>query len=112
MKSSALRPGDTMGIIAPSWCGPATFPHRVERGKVALEALGYGVVLAPHTHGQRGYVSGTREERTDDLHIIADMDFGHTSPQFTLPIGCQAVIDVTQRHFALTEASVVAMSAP
>ncbi len=25
--------------------------------------------------------------------IITDMDFGHTSPQFTLPLGCRARID-------------------
>lgn len=70
MKPPLLRPGDTIGIIAPSWCGPATFPHRVERGKRFLEALGYRVVVAPHTYGRRGYVSGTPEERAADIHQL------------------------------------------
>ncbi len=70
MKAPALRPGDTIGVIAPSWCGPATFPHRVERGKAYLEALGYRVVVAPHAYGCRRYVSGTPEERVADIHAL------------------------------------------
>lgn len=73
MKAPALRPGDTIGVIAPSWCGPATFPHRVERGAAYLESLGYRVVVAPHAYGRRGYVSGTPEERVADIHaLVAD----------------------------------------
>jgi muramoyltetrapeptide carboxypeptidase LdcA involved in peptidoglycan recycling len=39
--------------------------------------------------------------------IISDMDFGHTSPQFILPIGCQAHINSEQQLFELTEAAVI-----
>jgi muramoyltetrapeptide carboxypeptidase LdcA involved in peptidoglycan recycling len=35
------------------------------------------------------------------------MDFGHTSPQFILPIGCQAHINSEQQLFELTEAAVI-----
>lgn len=47
-------------------------------------------------------------ERTARYHfpIVADMDFGHTSPMFTLPIGCRAVIDTAKRRFEITEAAV------
>ena len=38
--------------------------------------------------------------------IITDMDFGHTAPQFTLPLGCQAEIDSDSHRFALVEAAV------
>jgi len=38
--------------------------------------------------------------------VIADMDFGHTSPIFTLPLGCQARIDSDAHQFAITEAAV------
>jgi len=66
-----LRPGDKVGIIAPSWCGPAIVPHRVENGVRALEALGLRVELAPHACGQhRGYLSGTPEERASDLNAL------------------------------------------
>jgi muramoyltetrapeptide carboxypeptidase len=39
--------------------------------------------------------------------IIADMDFGHTSPMFTLPVGCRAVVDVEHERFEIVEAAVV-----
>ena len=38
--------------------------------------------------------------------VVADMDFGHTSPQFVLPIGCKARIDATDESFELVEACV------
>jgi muramoyltetrapeptide carboxypeptidase len=38
--------------------------------------------------------------------VVADMDFGHTSPIFTLPIGCRAVIDGDVQHFEIVEAAV------
>lgn len=41
-----------------------------------------------------------------DFPIIADMDFGHTAPQFTLPIGCQARIDTDRQRFEILEAAV------
>lgn len=74
MKSDRLLPGDKIGIIAPSFCGPALYPHRVENGQRFLESLGYQVVLAPNVGGRhRGYLSGTPEERTADLHqMFAD----------------------------------------
>lgn len=68
VKPPALRPGDTIAVIAPSWCGPGTFPHRVERGVAALTDLGYHVAIAPHAFEQHGWVSGTPEERAADVH--------------------------------------------
>jgi muramoyltetrapeptide carboxypeptidase LdcA involved in peptidoglycan recycling len=38
--------------------------------------------------------------------IITDMDFGHTSPQFTIPIGCRAHIDTERQHFEIIDAAV------
>ena len=37
------------------------------------------------------------------LPIIANMDFGHTDPQFILPLGATAEIDCSQRTFRLLE---------
>ena len=70
MRAPALRPGDAIGIIAPSWCGPALVPHRVEAGVRALARLGYRTILAPHARGRHGYVSGTPEERAEDIHAL------------------------------------------
>lgn len=73
MKPKALRPGDSIGIVAPSSCAPALFPHRVEQGVRFLEELGFRVVIAPNTLGRHGWVSGTAEQRTDDIHrLFAD----------------------------------------
>lgn len=52
-------------------------------------------------------VVSARTERYD-FPIVMGMDFGHTAPQMTLPIGCRAEIDVAQRRFAILEAAVTA----
>ena len=41
-----------------------------------------------------------------DFPIISDMDFGHTAPQFILPIGCQAEIDSDRKCFSILEPAV------
>jgi muramoyltetrapeptide carboxypeptidase LdcA involved in peptidoglycan recycling len=45
--------------------------------------------------------------RAYNFPIIAEMDFGHTSPQFTLPIGCQAKIDGVRRFFEILVGAVI-----
>jgi muramoyltetrapeptide carboxypeptidase len=47
-------------------------------------------------------------ERTSryDFPIISDMDFGHTSPMLTLPVGCRAVVDADRRRFEIVEPAV------
>ena len=42
----------------------------------------------------------------DDLPIIANMDFGHTDPQFIMPLGIRAEIDCACRSFRLVESAV------
>jgi muramoyltetrapeptide carboxypeptidase LdcA involved in peptidoglycan recycling len=42
-----------------------------------------------------------------DFPILMDMDFGHTAPQFTLPLGCRARIDVQRRRFEIVQAAVI-----
>ena len=37
--------------------------------------------------------------------IVTDMDFGHTSPQFTIPIGCRARIDAENQRFEVIDAA-------
>jgi muramoyltetrapeptide carboxypeptidase len=44
--------------------------------------------------------------RRYDFPIVTDMDFGHTQPMFTLPLGCRAEIDGQQCRFAITQAAV------
>lgn len=44
--------------------------------------------------------------KTFDFPVVMDMDFGHTAPQFTLPIGCRARIDTTSEIFEIVESAV------
>ena len=46
------------------------------------------------------------EQGLSDLPIITHMDFGHTSPVFTLPYGVQAEIDMDQQRFSIIENAV------
>jgi muramoyltetrapeptide carboxypeptidase len=70
IKAPALRPGDTVGIVSPSWGGAALFPHRVERGICALETLGFKVKLGRHALNSCGFVSDSPEHRASDLHEL------------------------------------------
>ena len=40
-----------------------------------------------------------------DLPIVTNMDFGHTDPQFILPLGVRAQVDCTEQTFCLVEAA-------
>jgi muramoyltetrapeptide carboxypeptidase len=38
--------------------------------------------------------------------VVADMDFGHTSPMFTLPVGCRAAVEPGRERFEIVEPAV------
>lgn len=68
VRAPRLNPGDTVGVVSPSWGGAGAFPHRVRRGVDQLEALGFKVKFARHALNQRGFVSDSPENRARDLH--------------------------------------------
>ena len=68
LKPRKLQPGDTIGIVSPSWGGAAAFPHRVKNGVAYLESQGFIVELARHANEQLGFVSDTAENRAADIH--------------------------------------------
>ncbi|NTU75545.1 MAG: LD-carboxypeptidase [Anaerolineaceae bacterium] len=70
IKPPCLKPGDTIGLISPSWPAAARYPHRVENGMAALRSLGYQVKIAPHALNDRGYVSDTPANRAADIHAL------------------------------------------
>ena len=73
MKAARLRPGDTIGIVSPSWGGPAAYPHRLDNGVSFLKSQGYRVRVATHARDSAGFVSGTPEARVSDIHeLFAD----------------------------------------
>ncbi len=44
--------------------------------------------------------------RAYDLPIVTDVDFGHTAPQFTLPLGCRARLDGERQRLEIIETAV------
>ncbi|MEO6131686.1 MAG: S66 peptidase family protein [Saprospiraceae bacterium] len=48
------------------------------------------------------------ELQLTELPIITEMDFGHTSPSFTIPYGLTAEINCEQKSFSIIENAVVA----
>ncbi len=70
-----IKSGDLISIVSPS-SGLAPFAmHRIEQAKKALETLGFKVKFEPNALKNGGYVSGSIEERVQDLHLaFADKD--------------------------------------
>jgi muramoyltetrapeptide carboxypeptidase LdcA involved in peptidoglycan recycling len=58
-----------------------------------------------YTPEQRRQLREVLLERTARYHfpIVADVDFGHTSPQFTLPLGIPARLDAAHQSFEILE---------
>ncbi|HEU5310752.1 MAG TPA: LD-carboxypeptidase [Candidatus Eisenbacteria bacterium] len=67
-----LRPGDRIGIVAPS--GPVLRKH-VAAGVRTLEREGFRVSLARHVFDRRGHLAGTDAARLDDFNrMLRDPD--------------------------------------
>lgn len=68
LKPTRLRVGDTIGIVSPSWCGPALFPHRLERGVSCLRELGFKISMGRHVSGRVSpHLSASAADRAADL---------------------------------------------
>lgn len=67
-RPKALKPGDTVAIVSPSWGGPGTFPQRYQAGVRQLEAhFGVTVTAMPHTLAAPDWVADHPEARARDL---------------------------------------------
>ncbi len=63
-----LKPGATIGVVAPSAGNAERFPHRVVTAERMLTRLGYKVKFAKHALERHGYVSASAEDRAADIH--------------------------------------------
>lgn len=70
IKPRVLKPGDTIGIVSPSWFGGPSLVPRAMHGIAMLESLGFRVKVAEHALNNRGHVSDTAENRVADLHAM------------------------------------------
>ncbi|MDF2545233.1 MAG: peptidase LD-carboxypeptidase [Anaerosolibacter sp.] len=65
LKPKPLKPGDTIGIIAPS--GPST-REKLDKGVQILVNMGFRVVLGESVFHKRGYLAGEDHIRLKDIH--------------------------------------------
>lgn len=66
IKPRRLKPGDTIGVIAPA--SAPQDPTMIDKGKIALEEMGYHVVLGKFCREKSGFLAGSDRERLADLH--------------------------------------------
>ncbi len=62
-----LKPGDLVGLFAPS---NAASDAQLARGRANLEALGFRVRVPRNLMAVRGHLAGTVEQRVDDIHAL------------------------------------------
>ncbi len=71
-KPPRLRPGMTLGVVAPS--SQVLERSVIHRGVAALEALGFRVVFGEHARDSYGYLAGRDADRADDLLAMLERD--------------------------------------
>ena len=65
IKAKRLKPGDTVGVIAPASSASAeTFAKALQN----LSDLGFRTKVGQYAQGEKGFLSGTDKERLHDLH--------------------------------------------
>jgi muramoyltetrapeptide carboxypeptidase len=75
LKPPALRPGDTIGVVAPSFPLLPRWRAEFERGKDALRALGFAVKEGRTIGPIRYWAAGTPQAVADDINaMFADPD--------------------------------------
>ncbi len=72
IKPPALRPGDTIGIVAPGDYSPVRSELQV--GCRLLEALGFRALVGAHVGARYGYLAGADTERAADLNGMVQDD--------------------------------------
>src|SRR5207248_6348280 len=65
IRPERLRPGDTIGIIAPA--SPPPDPKTIDRAAERLRGLGFAVNLGRHVRKRCGFLAGSDRERAGDL---------------------------------------------
>lgn len=65
IKPKAIKPGDTIGVIAPA--SPEN-KQQVDHAKLALEALGFKVIMGKSCYHHHGYLAGSDELRAYDVN--------------------------------------------
>ncbi len=73
---------------------------------ILLARPGGRITTATHTAYEAAVLQALNEAELDCLPVLANLDFGHTDPIFTLPYGVQAEIDCNRTELRIVEAAV------
>src|SRR5262249_50985443 len=71
MKAPALKPGDTIGVMAPS---STVEKEDIEKSKALLESKGYKVFVHPQTYERENQSAGTHLQKTLALQGLWQRD--------------------------------------
>ena len=102
LKPPPLRPGDTIGVVAPAG---AVYQDRLAKGVRALEARGFRVELAEGILARKGYLAGSQQQRArtlerffvrDDISAVFCARGGFGSIQL-LPVSTPSSFGLTPR---------------
>lgn len=66
LKPPVLRPGDTVGMVAPA--SNAYEPEEIQIAKETMELYGFKVVLGQYINAQNGYLAGSDAQRAADVN--------------------------------------------
>ncbi|MEK7765326.1 MAG: S66 peptidase family protein [bacterium] len=70
LKPPRLKPGDTLGVIAPSSPVVGARPEAVRRARAYLAAKGFRLRFASQVRRTHGHAAGTIRERAEALHAM------------------------------------------
>lgn len=121
-KPPRVRPGDTVGIVSPSFGALGRWPHRLQQATTYLESLGLRVRLMPNAARSGSWVSAPPDARVQDLHraflddevrvVLAGIFGNHSNQLLPLldydliqahPKVFQGYSDITVLHWALAK---------
>jgi muramoyltetrapeptide carboxypeptidase len=70
LRPKALHRGARLGILTPSFPGPARYPERLQYGVAALAKAGFEVVVPHAALCDAGFLSGGPQERAAALNVL------------------------------------------
>jgi muramoyltetrapeptide carboxypeptidase LdcA involved in peptidoglycan recycling len=73
---------------------------------ILLARPGGQIEIAKHGEYGKAIIGVLHEEGLTDMPVLANLDFGHTDPIFTLPYGVQAEIDCATTSLRILESGV------
>jgi len=71
IKPSALKSGDTVGLVTPA---SSIRPEQLERAKSNIEKMGFQFKIGNHASDQNGFLAGLDYQRVADLHDMLKDD--------------------------------------